>query len=363
LSFKTPIIFCIFNRPELTAQVFNTIRQIGPEHLFIIADGPRLDHPEDESLCAATREVVEAVDWPCQIKRNFSSVNLGCRERIVSGLNWAFEQVEEAIILEDDTLPDLSFFAYCEEMLQRYRDDPQIMMISGYNGLGNWPTPDNASYFFTRYGNIWGWATWRRAWQLYDCSLKRYQNWDIEGKLKQNLVNSEQIAHLSWRFNFLLRKSINSWDLQWLLICVLQGGLCAVPRVNLVRNIGFGVRALHTTNENDPRNLPHFSLPQPIIHPQNHSVDNIDEDYGRWYYWLHLISRYENLAFLATWGRALMRQPNLTLPVADNESVFTLTPLRYPVEAREMLQYLQQFSPENPHLIKLIALFDSITQT
>ncbi|MBL1209355.1 glycosyltransferase family 2 protein [Geminocystis sp. GBBB08] len=356
-------MLCIFNRPQLTAQVFDTILRILPEHLFIIADGPRLEHPEDQSLCTAARDVVSVVNWPYNVQYNFSAVNLGCPRRIVSGLNWAFEQVEEAIILEEDTLPDLSFFPYCEELLQRYRDDSQVMMISGYNGLGTWPTPDNAHYFFTRYGSIWGWATWRRAWQFYDFSLKRYQDWDIEVKLKKNLVNPEQIGHLSWRFNFLLRRSVNSWDMQWLLICVLHGGLCAIPRVNLVRNIGFGVTAIHTKNENDPRNLPNFSLPRLIVHPPNNPVDFIDEHYERWYYWLHLISRYENLAFLGTWGRALMRQPDLTLPVADNEAVFTLTPLHYPNETIEMLKYLQQFIPENLHLNQLISMFYFVSES
>ena len=159
MSFKTPVVLCIFNRPELTAQVFDMICQVCPEQLFIIADGPRPDHPEDESLCAATREVVSQVDWPCRVQHNFSAVNLGDGHRISSGFNWVFEQVEEAIILEDDTLPDVSFFYYCETMLERYRNETQVMMISGYNGLGRWPAPDNASYFFTRYGNIWGWAT------------------------------------------------------------------------------------------------------------------------------------------------------------------------------------------------------------
>ena len=285
-SFKTPVIFWFFNRPDLTAQTFNMIRQIRPEHLLLITDGPRPDHPEDEPLCAATREVVSQVDWPCRVQQNLSSINLGCQRRIVSGLNWAFEQVEEAVILEDDTLPDLSFFYYCEEMLERSRNENQVMMVSGYNGLGRWPTADNASYFFTRYGNIWGWATWRRAWQLYDVSLKRYQHWDVETKLKENLVDPQQILHFSWRFNFLLRSPVNSWDMQWFLICIFHGGYCAVPTASLVRNIGFGVEALHTTNENDLRHLPNFHLPLPLKHPQNNPVDCIDDHYGRWYYWL-----------------------------------------------------------------------------
>ena len=168
----TPVALIIFNRPHHTARVFAEIAKARPEHLFLIADGPRPDRPEDVQRCAAVRDIVARVDWPCQVERNFAERNLGCGRRPGSGISWVFQQVDEAIILEDDCVPDPTFFQFCEDLLEKYREDKRVMNIGGTNW--QWPSPrSHHSYFFSIF-NItgWGWATWRRAWQYYDPAVR-----------------------------------------------------------------------------------------------------------------------------------------------------------------------------------------------
>jgi hypothetical protein len=159
---NTPIAFFIFNRPDTTARVFEAIRQAQPSKLLVVADGPRSTRPGEAEKCAATRAIIDQVDWECEVLTNYSDVNLGCRHRVSSGLDWVFEQVEEAIILEDDCLPHPTFFRFCEELLEWYRHDHRIVAISGDN-FQNGHQSGEFSYYFSRYVHIWGWATWRRG--------------------------------------------------------------------------------------------------------------------------------------------------------------------------------------------------------
>ncbi|MBF0300827.1 MAG: glycosyltransferase family 2 protein, partial [Oligoflexia bacterium] len=156
---KNPVIFIVYNRPELTKIIFEEIRKVKPKILFVIADGPK--YIEQSQICQLTRDIIKNVDWECEIHKNFSPINIGCRTRVSSGLSWAFEKTEAAIIIEDDILPDPTFFRFCDEMLERYKDDERVMMISGTNVLQI--SNSNDSYFFSRYPAIWGWATWKRA--------------------------------------------------------------------------------------------------------------------------------------------------------------------------------------------------------
>src|SRR5712691_1210425 len=189
-ALRTPVVLIVFNRPEITAQSFAAIRAARPTQLFIIADGPRPNVSGDEEKCAATRAVVEKVDWPCQILRKFAESNLGLRRNVSEGLDWVFRQTEEAIILEDDCLPDPTFFPFCDAMLERYRDDGRIGMISGTNPSAHLAPPDGESYFFSRYYYIWGWATWRRAWQLYDREMTAWPAMRRSGWLKAKVGSS-----------------------------------------------------------------------------------------------------------------------------------------------------------------------------
>lgn len=237
MSFSTPIGFLIFNRPDLTEQVFAAIAKIKPKKLFVIADGPRF--PAEEEKCRKTRSIIEKVDWDCDLKTDFSEVNLGCGRREASGFDWVFSQVEEAIFLEDDTLPSQSFFHYCQVMLERYRDDERIMHISGDNSLGQ--VRNTYSYFFSKYGHGWGWASWRRAWKHYDYYMKSWPEFKESGLLNQVCDNPYEVKYWTKIFDQMHAdpQVLDTWDYQWTYACFSQNGLAIEPNDNLISNIGF----------------------------------------------------------------------------------------------------------------------------
>lgn len=244
---STPVVFLIFRRPDLTDRVFQSIRQAQPKTLLVVADGPR--NEVEAELCQQARAVTEQVDWDCEVLRNYADVNLGCRKRVSSGLDWAFEQVEEAIVLEDDCLPHPSFFDYCNELLEKYRNDQRVWCISGDNFQdGQWRGDGN--YYFSNYNHCWGWATWKRAWQQYDHSLV---NWPAfrDGCYLEGILDSKLEVEY-WQNIFEQLYSLgqpNSWAYAWTFSCWLNRGLTALPNVNLVSNIGFRNDGTHTSGE------------------------------------------------------------------------------------------------------------------
>ena len=239
---KTPVILIVFNRPELTGKVFSRVAAARPERLLIVADGPRAGRVGERERCAEVRAIVSAVDWPCRVETNFADANLGCRRRVISGLDWAFEQVEEAIILEDDILPDASFFPFCETMLERYRDDDRVAMVSGFN-IGADTVESTLkpveSYYFSALTHIWGWATWRRAWRHYDEHMTAWPEVRRVGGI--DTVFSERSARRYWTpiLDGMYRGTgPNTWDYQWMFANIAGGRLSVTPAVNLVENIG-----------------------------------------------------------------------------------------------------------------------------
>jgi hypothetical protein len=243
MSCSTPVIFLIFRRPDVTSQVFERIRAAKPTKLLVVADGPR--NAQEAPLCEQARKVTEQIDWGCQVLRNYSDINLGCRDRVSSGLSWAFAQVEEAIILEDDCLPDITFFQFCEDMLVRYREDTRVMSIAGTNIQSNFSL--DSSYFFSRFALMWGWATWRRAWKLYDYEMLAWPSLRKTRWLYSIGVGKE-LFRWCWNTNFdrVYSGEVNTWDYQWIYTCWREHGLTILPSVNLVKNIGFGNDATHT---------------------------------------------------------------------------------------------------------------------
>lgn len=264
---SVPVIFIIFNRPDTTRQVFETIRAARPRKLLVIADGPRPDKPGEAEKCAETRAIIDAVDWDCEVKRDFAEANLGCRLRISSGITWAFELVDKAIILEDDCVPSASFFTYCADLLDRYENDERVMMVSGNNHLfGKAETKD--SYYFSRYAHYWGWATWRRAWAKYDLEMA---NWpEIRDRRLFDQYFPRTIDRLYWEsvFQHTYERKFNSWAYQWVYSIWANSGLCAAPAQNLVQNIGFQrADATHTTADSVYSSLPADELEMPLRHP------------------------------------------------------------------------------------------------
>lgn len=262
---KTPILFLIFNRPDTTQLVFDEIKKQKPKYLYVAADGARTDKIDEERLCSETRAIIDQVDWDCEVKTLFRDKNLGCKVAVSSAINWFFDNVEEGIILEDDCLPAESFFRYCESMLEKYRNDNRIMHISGENPLEQGLC--SKSYYFSQIPHIWGWATWKRAWNKYNVNFEAFDTF-LKFNLIQNVFEQKE-AQKYWNkvFNRVYNGEINTWDYQWTYALFVNNGLSINPNKNLISNIGFGhVNACHTSENAKCANRKTYELDE-IKHP------------------------------------------------------------------------------------------------
>lgn len=242
-----PILFMIFRRPENTARVFEAIRAARPSQLYVAADGPRADCPDDAAKCAEARAVVGRVDWPCEVHTRFRERNMGCGLAVHDALRWFFENVESGVILEDDVLPEPTFFPYCAELLERHRDDPGVMMISGYNPLDR--RVGDGDYYASAMAQIWGWATWRRAIAHFDFRLETYPAFRDADRLRETMSSRLQRNYFANEIgHYHDRRITANWDLQWFYSCLNQRGACLIPCTNLVRNIGFGADSTFAAN-------------------------------------------------------------------------------------------------------------------
>lgn len=235
--FETPILYLVFNRPEETAQSFEIIRRTKPFFLFIAADAPRNNVPSDIEKCEAVLNLIKSqIDWNCDVKYLIRNSNLGCGKAVSQAIDWFFQNVESGIILEDDCLPQDSFFPFCAELLDKYRYNEVVTHISGHNYQMGCVRGD-FDYYFSRVVNIWGWATWRRAWQHY-----KYKIDDIsllETHTNRNIFPIKDMKDF-------LEGKIDTWDTQWLFWNFVTNSFCITPNINLVQNIGFNSAATHT---------------------------------------------------------------------------------------------------------------------
>ena len=269
---KTPVAFLIYNRPDLAERVFAEIRMARPPVMLIVADGPRDE--EDREKCEKTRAVVENIDWPCEVERNYSAVNLGCRKRVSSGLDWVFNRAEEAIILEDDCLPHPTFFEFCDVLLDYYREDERVGHIGGtdYNRGSH---RGSASYYFSRYTSIWGWATWRRAWKDYDVDMREWPELRHRQAHQEMFGFSEEAEHFEHVWDDIFSGEIDTWDGQWLLACRRTGRLAIAPNGNLISNLGCRADASHTVDEMHPfAELGLAGMSFPVIYSENFEPDD-----------------------------------------------------------------------------------------
>lgn len=263
----TPVAFIIFNRPDTTERVFAEIAKAKPPKLLLVSDGPRANRQDEAEKVAATRAIVQRVDWDCEVLTNFSDVNLGCKKRVSSGIDWVFEQVEEAIILEDDCLPDPTFFRFCQEMLERYRHDQRIGMISGDNFQFGRRYGDD-SYYFSKYVHIWGWATWRDRWTgSYDVTMAKWPRARDAGRLLDMVGDAREAKYWGKIFERVYRGGIDTWDYQWVFANWNEGRVNVMPSANLISNIGFDQDATHTKGASDVANLPVTAMKFPLVHP------------------------------------------------------------------------------------------------
>lgn len=274
---KTPVVFIIFKRPDTTEKVFEAIRQAQPPKLFVIADGPRSGEVE---MCAATRAIIDRVDWDCEVLKNYADVNMGCKQRVSGGLNWVFEQVEEAIILEDDCLPHPTFFRFCEELLEKYRHDERIMSIGGTNLLVEWKS-DIQSYFFSNYFHCWGCATWKRVWNYYDVDMNLWTDSKIQKKVREVIGDDNQYFNRKKHLDSAYGGKVDSWAYPFFFMCLAHSGLSIRPSVNLVTNIGFTKNATHTKVADVRSGMPLNSMLFPLKEPLNVAADR-QHDYEQY---------------------------------------------------------------------------------
>ena len=268
--YNTPILLIVFSRPNTTKEVFECIRQIQPTRLYIAADAPRKDRPDEIKRCEETRCIVSKVDWPCEVHTLFRDTNLGCKVAVSTAISWFFECEEYGVILEDDCLPDLSFFPFCEELLLKYKDDERIGHIGGNNFLRN-DVKSEYSYDFCSVSHIWGWASWRRVWKDYDVNFPYWNEVrDDKYKRKGLFRNLKEEIYFSTFLSDVLggNRGINTWDTQYFFMHRLQNRLSIYPMVNLVTNIGLhSIEATHTTARNDDLFVLSEEMKFPLKHP------------------------------------------------------------------------------------------------
>lgn len=243
---SAPVALFVFNRPDLTARVFDVLREVKPAVLFVSADGPRADRPDDARLCRETLDIVQSVDWPCEVHWNLRTENLGCGPAMSQGISWVFEHVDRAILLEDDCLPDPTFFTFCTELLDRYADDERVFQIAGSNLNPPAEIFGDDSYAFASFPLIWGWATWRRAWEKYDFRMTSWPAFRDAQGLDGLQASRRRRAHLRREWNH-IHAGNGTWDHQWQYTVMSNHGLSAYPATNLVSNLGFRPDATQTT--------------------------------------------------------------------------------------------------------------------
>jgi len=271
-ALSTPILFIVFNRPDTTEQVFEAIRKAKPSRLYIAADGFRPNKTNEEKLCLDTRAITEKINWECEIKTLFQEKNLGCKHGVSTAINWFFDHEEQGIILEDDVIPHPIFFKYCETMLERYKDNQAIMMITGFNPLGS--EVKSNDYFFSNIPNIWGWATWKSRWQYFDVSIQEWPSLDTKNHMKQfmpkKLINSYETA-----FERVKSGNLDTWDYQWTFAIFKNKGLTIKSYANLITNIG--IVGTHSTHE-DQNHCINYGNMSGIMLDNNQIVPNKHED-------------------------------------------------------------------------------------
>ena len=286
-NFTTPILFLVFNRPDTTRQVFEIIKKIRPNKLYIASDGPRKEKINEENLVNEVRKIVLNIDWQCDVKILFRKNNLGCKIAVSNAISWFFNNEEMGIILEDDCLPDNSFFSFCQILLEKYKNHDEIMSICGSNI--NMDLTKGSSFFFSKYPLMWGWATWSRAWNRYDVNMKNYPKFYENNGLKNLKMGGLPFISL-WKENFdkTYNGEIDTWDYQWIFCCWYHNGVTIAPNVNLVKNIGFSFEATHTKKKDSIRgDLQLCSMDTNLIYPNNIVIDYKTDVYIS-KYWFHI---------------------------------------------------------------------------
>ncbi|MEM2074302.1 MAG: nucleotide-diphospho-sugar transferase [Nitrososphaeria archaeon] len=257
---KIPILFLTYNRIQTTREVFSVLRKVKPPKLYIASDGPKKDDIEDRRKVQTVRDfILRHIDWNCEVRTLFRDQNFGCRLAVSSAITWFFENEEMGIILEDDTLPSISFFWFCQELLEKYRNEHRVWHIGG-NNFQRGILRGDGDYYFSIFNHIWGWASWSDRWKYYDLNLSNIK--DSSFIDRYFYPNKSAIHFFKKVFERIKNGKITStWDYQYTFTIWYYGGLSIVPNINLVKNIGFGIDAVHAHDRNDPlANLPIYEM-------------------------------------------------------------------------------------------------------
>lgn len=248
MATSEPLLLIAFNRPDLFRQLIERLRETQPQRIYVAIDGPRVGHPTDAQRVQETRDLIQTIDWTNDVHTLMQDTNLGCGLGVSTALSWFFDHEERGIILEDDILPRETFFGFCSELLDRYENDDRVLAISGCNFVPPEHQGDpHQAYRFSRVPHIWGWATWRRSWQLHSLDMSNWRSrmstrqlWEVAGHSPGGFV--------FWRsiFDLMARNQVDTWDMQFVFEGMSRGMLTATSNVNLVDNIGFGGTATHT---------------------------------------------------------------------------------------------------------------------
>jgi hypothetical protein len=269
-----PVLLLAFSRYDSAERVFEAIRKARPKRFYFACDGPR--NAEESVNCDRVRSLAERVDWECELITRFLPSNVGLKYGVSSAISWFFEHEPEGIVLEDDTEPLPSFFPFCQEMLQRYREEPRVWWVLGNNLMAVPGSRPAASYYFSQhgYGAPWGWAGWRRSWALYDAEMSAWPKvrgtaeWDAFFLSQAEKREAYRLFDTTWDGR------IRTWDFQHDFARILHRGITIIPEHNLIRNIGFSGSGTNTVSDADPRNVDNVSeMPFPLVHPDAIVVD------------------------------------------------------------------------------------------
>jgi len=272
VAFDTPILLITWKRPKETLRVIDAMKGLKPSKLYISSDGPRLNFPDESKKVNDTREIIKNnINWEAEINTLYHEENQGCMKGVSTAISWFFNNVDEGIVLEDDCVPHPDFFSFCEELLEKYRDDKRIWCITGNNLQGNkWR--GKSSYYFSRYNHCWGWASWKRCWSKYDVQIKDWPNFQKSGLFESLFFHEKELKHWKNTFDsiFYYGKP-DTWDYQWTYTCFINSGLTAIPNRNLIENIGFNSEGTHTKKGDSPAKIDNYEKGKsgilPLVHP------------------------------------------------------------------------------------------------
>jgi hypothetical protein len=351
---NVPIAVIIYNRPDHTAWMLGSLQEIRPKNLYVISDGPK--DASDAEKVRETRELLTSLPWNCTVHKNYADRNLGCQERVNSGLDWLFDRVDRAIVIEDDIVPQPCFYRNTAHLLERFAADDSLKMVAGRNHLVSFP-PTDLDYFVSHRASIWGWGTWADRWQAFRKEFPAWSFDDLQTRMHQHYGDSENTRLPLYLFKHQIAQKLDDWGTPWSQWILARKGLCLVPVQNLVQNIGFSTEATHTRNENDIRgNYPVFA---------DLASDRVDVcydrkgiEYDRSFPILEMLLNYDynHVKKLLLLARNYQK---MNLPGNAEGWELMLTPFQKPAEASKLLSHIKQWI-DHPQLNELSDIFERL---